>query len=90
MKSQNEILKQIAEAQHETERYKLQEPAEHRFQVVADELDRIGALVRSQWPLQEKIKEEIWLGLYAVRELETGYPNLADLLMEISYDLKHN
>ncbi len=66
------------------------DPSDERLKFVATELERLAALVNLRWPITEEDKQNVIIGLYAVREIEDSNPDLAVSLTHIAYDFKHS
>jgi hypothetical protein len=90
MISQNKIHNEILDVKAETEALLKKDPSDDRLKFVVEELERLAELVNLSWPFAEEDKQNVIIGLYAVREIEDSNPDLAVRLTHIAYDLKHS
>jgi hypothetical protein len=90
MISQNKIHNEILDVKAETDALLKKDPSDDRLKFVVEELERLAALVNLRWPFTEEDKQNVIIGLYAVREIEDSNPDLAVRLTHIAYDLKHS
>jgi hypothetical protein len=90
MISQNKIHNEILDVKAETDALLKKDPSDDRLKFVVEELERLAALVILRWPFTEEDKQNVIIGLYAVREIEDSNPDLAVRLTHIAYDLKHS
>ena len=89
MTSRTRMRKEILAVQAEANALLQGDPANDRLQFVVGELGRLAELVEFNWPFTEVEKGTVIVGVYAVREVEDSYPDLAVRLTHIAYDLKH-
>ena len=90
MMDQKKIHNEILDAKAETAALLETDPTDDRLKFVVEELERLAELVNLRWPFTAEEKENVIIGLYAVREIEDSNPNLAVRLTHIAYDLKHS
>lgn len=86
--TQAEALNAIQTARDAATRILARAPGDVTIQSTLDELGDIAREVRSTWPLSAEVASDIEIGLFAVRELEDVYPELADLLERVDYEIK--
>lgn len=55
------------------------------FDAIEDELNRIKSSVEKFWPLSAYETKKLWLGPYAIRNLQDIYPELSKILVSIHY-----